>query len=124
MYHLDFAHYSILLQGKITIKKYALLLAICFQAACVSTPSGAAHVDVYKSDGARQCQGVGVSPEAMQTQFNDIKVYAARKDHLRGMMFAAVCGGMMGSVNVYTIDKKALPQAEQLGFAVFQQDEH
>lgn len=105
------------------MKKYALLLAICFQAACVSAPDSAARVDVYKSDGSRQCQDNGVPPEAMQTQLDDIRVYAARKDHLRGMMFPAVCGGITGSVNVYTIDKEALPRAEKLGFAVFHNDE-
>lgn len=104
------------------MKKWLLFGLICFQAACVSAPPQT-MVAVYKSDGSRQCESGGVSPETMQTELSDIQVYAARKDVLRDRMFAAVCGGMTGNVNVYTIAADDLPKAEQLGFMPFRDEQ-
>lgn len=107
------------------MNKMLLLLVVCFQAACVSTTiTPPKTIDVYKSDGARQCQGEGVSPQAMQSELDGVKVYTARKDYLRGMMYPSVCGGMTGSVNVYTIAIDMLKTAQQRGFEVFKTEEY
>lgn len=37
------------------------------------------RVRIYKSDGSRQCQGGGISPEAMKKELQGIRVYAAEK---------------------------------------------
>ena len=77
------------------------------------------RIDVYRSDNATQCGGEGISPTAMQSELGNIPVFAARKDHLRGVSFPAVCGGATGSVNVYTIPQTSQAAAEQRGFRVF-----
>lgn len=101
------------------MKKTLLLLAICFQAACISAPKPPVSVGVYKSDGSRQCENGGTSPEIMQRELLGIKVYSARKDTLRDVVFPSVCGGMTGNVNVYMIAPKDVPKAKQLGFDTF-----
>lgn len=78
------------------MKKIILLLAICFQAACVSAPKNPEYIAVYKSDGSSQCKGGGVSLETMQSELVGIKVYSAQKDTLRDVGFPAVCGGITG----------------------------
>lgn len=103
----------------IIMKKIILLLAICFQAACVSAPKNPEYISVYKSDGSRQCESGGVSLETMQHELLGIKVYSAQKDTLRGVSFPSVCGGMTGNVNVYMIAPHDLPKAKQLGFTPF-----
>ncbi|ULJ63482.1 hypothetical protein MIS46_05400 [Wielerella bovis] len=105
------------------MKKTLLLCALCFQAACVSTPTATKTVDVFKHDGSRQCQGGGISPETMQTQLSGIQVYQARKDVQRGVMFPAVCGGGTPHINVYTIAADDLERAKQRGFAPLVQRE-
>lgn len=77
------------------------------------------RVRIYKSDGSRQCEGGGISPEAMKSQLQGIRVYAAEKQTLHGMIFPSVCGGQTGSINVYTIAEQDLPKAEKRGFVRF-----
>ena len=79
------------------------------------------HIQIYKPDGARQCEGGGISPEAMQSELQGIRVYSARKSILSGMMFPTVCGGITGSINVYTIAAKNQAEAQQRGFSVLPQ---
>ena len=76
---------------------------------------------MFKSDGSRQCEGGGISPEAMKSQLQGIRVYAAEKQVLRGMMFPAVCGGQTGSINVYTIAEQDLSEAGKRGFNILKQ---
>lgn len=102
--------------------KYLILPAICaILTACASLPDAAARVEVQRHDGSRQCYGGGISPEAMQAQLHGIRVYAARKDVLHGMAFAAVCGGGTPNINVYTIAADDLALAEQRGFQLLKQ---
>ena len=54
----------------------------------------------------------------MKSQLQGIRVYAAEKQVLRGMMFPAVCGGQTGSINVYIISGRDLPEAEKRGFSI------
>lgn len=108
---------------KFIMKKLTLLSMMFVLAACASNANHSARVDVAKSDGSRQCEGAGVSPETMQRELQHIKVYAVRKDHLRGVMFPAVCGGGTGSVNVYTISASDVEIAKQRGFHVFRTEE-
>ncbi|VEG13458.1 hypothetical protein [Moraxella cuniculi] len=104
------------------MKKSLFLLAICgvFLTACQSqNPNlNSARMDIYKSDESVQCGGGGISPEQMRSQLQNIVVYQMRKGQLN-RAYPAVCGGATGSVNIYTIDKGQLAQAEQLGFAPF-----
>lgn len=86
-------------------------------AACVAVSDGQT-IRVYKPDGARQCEGEGISVAAMQAELAGIGVHAAEKSHLPDVMFPAVCGGGTGSINVYTIDAQQRGQAEQRGFAL------
>lgn len=98
------------------MKHLILFGIIIFQAACVSTPTIAKTVDVFKYDGSRQCQGGNISPETMQAELSGIPVYQARKDVQRGVMFPAVCGGGTPHINVYTIAADDLERAKQRGF--------
>lgn len=77
------------------------------------------RLEVYRSDGARQCEGNGLSLEAMQPLLDGIPVYAARKDHVYTEAYPEVCGAPMSSVNVYTIDRTHWPQAQARGFLRF-----
>ena len=94
-------------------------------AACAHTASSAAQVQVYRSDGSRQCeQDSGSDTETMQALLEGagIRVYAARKGHLRDMAVPDVCGGATGSVNVYTIDAAQTAQAQAQGFALWRDE--
>ncbi|MCP2039835.1 hypothetical protein L1281_000405 [Neisseria sp. HSC-16F19] len=105
------------------MKKIMLLLGTAMLAACAHTaPATDARVQVYRSDGSRQCETEGAtSPQLMQRVLENagIRVYAARKDHLRGMAFPAVCGGATGSVNVFTIAADQAAWAQAQGFALW-----
>ncbi|MGL5468036.1 MAG: hypothetical protein ACRDCT_07575, partial [Shewanella sp.] len=102
------------------MKKYAFLLVMMLQTACTTTPTIPTQIDVYKSDGSRQCQKENENTSGslmnMQNQLANIHVYAAHKDYLRNVMFPTVCGGSTGSVNVYTINSTDLAKAQQRGF--------
>ena len=101
-----------------------LLTACASHSGSLKAPSRAAtRIEVYRSDNAIQCQGGGISPEAMQRELSGIQVFAARKDELRGVAFPSVCGGATGSINVYTIQQADQAAAEQRGFHVFQANE-
>lgn len=76
-------------------------------------------IEVYRNDGARQCEGGGINIEAMRPLLGNIPVYAARKDHVYTEAYPEVCGAPMNSVNVYTIDRNRWPQAQVRGFQRF-----
>ena len=99
------------------MKLFTYLMLSLLLTACASL-SGSPTVQVYKLDGARQCEGEGISVAAMQAELAGIGVHAAEKSHLPDVMFPAVCGGGTGSINVYTIDAQQRGQAEQRGFAL------
>ena len=102
------------MKSVLTILATALLFT-----ACAHTPQApAAQIQVYKSDGARQCEGGGIAPEIMLKELDGIHVYAARKQLMQGVMVPAVCGGTTGSINVYNIAAEDQAAAEQRGFAV------
>lgn len=94
----------------------AVLAAVL--AACGCVP--AAGVEVYRSDGSRQCeQASGISPEAMRPLLTGIRVLAQRRDVLRTMAFPAVCGGATGHVNVYTVAAGDVDAALARGFTLW-----
>lgn len=103
----------------------SVLLAACVQTSGTAkpetNPQAEERVQIYKSDGAQQCYGGGTSPAAMQRELQGIRVYAAGKSVLRGVMFPAVCGGGTGSINVYTIAARDLPEAGKRGFMLWKQ---
>lgn len=76
-------------------------------------------IEIYKSDGSRQCAGAGIEPQTMATELDGVAIYDSRKDQL-DRMYPSVCGGGTGSVNVFTIDKADLEKAQQLGFEIFE----
>lgn len=103
----------------------ALLAALVALSTCAASNSPnvpkTAYIQVYKHNGSQQCYGGGISPQAMLSELNGIQVYAAEAHSLQGVMFPAVCGGLTGNVNVYTIDAKDKSKAEKRGFKVLQE---
>ena len=99
------------------MKLFIYLTLSLFLAACASAQN-TQTIQIYKLDGARQCEGEGISVAAMQAELAGIGVHAAEKSHLPDVMFPAVCGGGTGSINVYNIDAQQRGQAEQRGFAL------
>lgn len=83
-------------------------------------------VFVFKSDGSKQCgMGEVTSLETMAQEFvklePPIKILSqvAKKD---GKMYAQVCGGPTGRINVYEISAQDLGRAQSLGFEVYRDD--
>ncbi|MDO5638484.1 MAG: hypothetical protein Q4G28_01275 [Neisseria sp.] len=102
------------------MKKLIPFIILTALSACANLSDGQT-VQVYQSDGSRQCEGAGVSPEEMQRELDGIRVYAAEKSHLQGVAFPAVCGGATGSINVYTIDAAEQEEAAKRGFNLLNQ---
>ncbi|SUA36663.1 Uncharacterised protein [Neisseria zoodegmatis] len=108
-----------------TISFTALLTGILSLTACAhpnhADGANSRYIQVYKHDGSQQCYAVrGISPEKMANELQGIRIYASGKHVLTGVMFPAVCGGVTGSVNVYTIDAKDRSKAAQRGFHVLE----
>lgn len=88
---------------------------------CNSLPIGHADiktVDVYKSDGSRQCEtGSGISLSEMERILNEanIRVLSSRQDH-DCKMRPAVCGAGTGVINIFEIEENNLGPARELGF--------
>ncbi len=78
-------------------------------------------IEVYQSDLSRQCGGEGLSPEQMQAKLQNITVYGMRKGQLN-RAYPSVCGGETGKINIYSIAKKDLAQAQKLGFNILPQE--
>lgn len=74
-------------------------------------------IKVYKSDGSLQCASGGVSLEDMRKQLVEkgIDVICSQEGNT-GMMYAAVCGGGTGKINIYKIHSQNLQDAENIGF--------
>ncbi len=72
---------------------------------------------VYKSDNSKQCQGGGIPLNVMAQSLvpAGIDVSCSQKANT-GLMYAAVCGGISGSINVYSINKNYVASAVTLGF--------
>lgn len=81
------------------------------------------RIEIYKSDGSRQCEHTAIDPNTMAKELDGIVVYDTRKDQL-DRIYPSVCGGATGSVNVFTIDKADLEKAKALGFEVFEKVEN
>lgn len=96
-----------------------LLLTTCIflLVACQHVEPSATSIKVYKYDGSVQCGYTGVELDAMALELTNagIDVVCLQKGH-DGLMRAAVCGAATGKLNIYTINKKHLPEAEALGF--------
>jgi hypothetical protein len=71
---------------------------------------------VSKSDESKQCDAVGISLSAMQTQLIDITVYSAVKKS-DGLMYIALCGAGTGNYNVYEIAAVDVEKATKIGFS-------
>ncbi|MDO4248585.1 MAG: hypothetical protein Q4C79_06440 [Neisseria sp.] len=104
----------------------ATVLAIGLLTACtLAGQREDARIRVYKPDGSRQCEeGSGIGAQAMKQELHGIRVYAAEKQMLYGVMFPTVCGGQTGNINVYTIAAKDQAEAQKRGFAVLPESKH
>ena len=94
------------------------LLAIVFiiNSLAVAGGSKEPHAFVFKPDASKQCEAnSGISLETMERELKDIKVFSKAKGD-DGKMYAAVCGGKTGRLNVYEITQKDLAKALNLGF--------
>lgn len=75
-------------------------------------------VQVFKYDGTLQCGMGGEIPleeMAKELETADIEVVASRKG-TDGLVHISVCGSSTGTINVYVIDRGALPAAQRLGY--------
>ena len=76
------------------------------------------RIEVFKYSGAIQCQtGSGFSLADMKKQLTNagVVVLNARRGS-DGKMYAAVCGGQTGIINIYTIYLKDLNTVKGLGY--------
>ncbi len=81
-----------------------------------STLAAGANVSVFKYDGSKQCDPKsGTKLTVMKKELKGIKVYKSFQQS-DGNMYASVCGGATGLMNVYEIAEKDLNKAEKLGF--------
>lgn len=95
----------------IGLAAFALLMGGC------SGSQEANTVKVFQSDAAVQCESEGIALADMQKVLaaGNIKVHCAQKTN-NGMMHMTLCGTPTGSINVYSIPKEQLEQAQILGF--------
>ena len=86
-------------------------------AACANPGSSSDYIKVYKHDGSVQCGYTGIELDAMGLELKNagIDVACSQKGH-DGLMRAAVCGMNTGTLNIYTIAHKHLPEAVAIGF--------
>lgn len=92
-------------------------LGIFFFMVSVASAGGSdPQVSVFKSDNSKQCEAnSGIPLEKMEQELSAIKVYSKSKQD-DGKMYAAVCGGKTGRINVFQISQKDLSKALKLGF--------
>lgn len=75
-------------------------------------------VQIFKYDGTLQCgMGGEISLEEMSKELEaeGIEVVASRKG-TDGLIHISVCGSSTGAINVYVIDRGALPATQRLGY--------
>lgn len=96
---------------------YALkLLIFSFLISPIALATANGNISVYKYDNSKQCEwSSGVPLKTMQKELKGIKVFKAVQQS-DGKMYASVCGGPTGMINVYEIAEKDLNKAEKLGF--------
>ena len=103
------------------MNKLTALILSATLASCTAVSDGHT-IQVYKPDGASQCEGAGISVQEMQKELSGIRVYGAEKSALQGVMFPAVCGGGTGSINVYTITEADVKKAQARGFQLLESE--
>lgn len=97
-----------------------LVLTACFHGEEDNPLVGTGRVDVYKYDGSLQCETFDKAQSledmrmALVNAGIDVISIACGTD---GLMYATVCGGGTGQINIYTIHEQNLADAEALGFA-------
>jgi len=75
-------------------------------------------VQIFKYDGTLQCGMGGEIPleeMAKELETAGVDVVTSRKG-TDGLVHISVCGSSTGAINVYVIDRGALPAAERLGY--------
>jgi hypothetical protein len=121
-YSADCAHCSFLDGDKVmnnilTTKLTGVAAFFLLMMGCSGSDESKSTVKVFQSDAAVQCESEGISVEDMQKILaaGNIKVRCAQKGN-NGMMHTTLCGSPTGSINIYTIPKDQLEQAQTLGF--------
>lgn len=94
----------------------AIALGAALLAACTSTPSAAA-LRVVRATGGHQCEGGGLTVDAMRRQLEDagVRVRSAQCA-TDGRMRPAMCGAPDGRLGVFEIDAASQAAAAALGF--------
>lgn len=76
-------------------------------------------VSVYKSTGATQCAGNGMSLTTMQGQLTAVKVEVrSAACGADGMVYPAACGASDGRIGVFQIPAAQVSAAAEAGFAL------
>lgn len=82
-------------------------------------PTPPTYVDVYKSQGSRQCENGGVPLAEMQRQLQAANIPVVNSAcGTDGRMYPSFCGGADGKINILSIPSDAVAAASTQGFAL------
>lgn len=80
-------------------------------------PTPASYVDVYKYQGARQCENNGIPLNVMRRELDNARIPIINSSCGRdGRLYPSYCGGADGKINIYTIPSNAVNAARSYGF--------
>jgi hypothetical protein len=98
------------------MKKLITLFGLSF--GLMSCATIANDVEVFISDGSKQCFKISQSISTNEKKLTDanIDVKSSKCAVLTGTHFPAVCGGKTGRIHVFTISEQSLAEAESMGF--------
>ncbi len=83
------------------------------------TPAPVSYVEVFKSQGSRQCENNGVPLAEMQRQLQMANIPVTNAScGTDGRMYPQFCGGADGKINVFSIPSDAVNAAVAQGFGV------
>lgn len=97
---------------------FALITTLYLSLTACGSDTNHNHAKVYKYDGSVQCNQESAIPlDEMRLELakQGIDVICAQKAS-DGLNYTTVCESGTGNINVYTIHKSNLPDAEKLGF--------
>lgn len=102
------------------IKTLTFLFMVIFLCICGISPAGNTNsqLEVFKPKNSIQCEkNSGVSELSLKKELEDkgieITSYSLSHD---GMLYPTVCGAPTGEIHVFTINKKSLNSAKELGY--------
>ena len=75
------------------------------------------HTKVYKSDGSVQCENTGIDLDVMGLELSNAGIdYTCAQKGNNGLVYAQICGGATGLINIYTLNTKNIEDIHALGF--------